>query len=320
VLLISRFYYSNDLKMKIIDFFEENGWITDKLREDTVKEIFKYNDPVYPLSWPIYQWALDNMITEEFSYNVIGNRAVQVYEWLAQNGKMSRSRVVKQLYSSGNGMLDICLKHDIDLVQDMRLLDHIITIGSEEQIRLMIGRYIGKNKYDPVRSTYEILIQRCPDLVPDEYLCNVLDTVLFHGSLKTIRYILDKGIKFPDKEYRIYVPCPNCYNGEGHSCNWRYVSANFIVNCRFENFGLEKLNDNPESLPELYNFWVAYGYFVGPCDDEELYIQYGTNETGWDDESEQRTWETPPVHQFRDKKQKATSMPNHIPTYFIPLR
>lgn len=43
-----------------------------------------------------------------------------------------------------------------------------------------------------------------------------------------LRYILSRGIIPKNNISKIYIPCPECYNGEPHDCNFRFVTTNFL--------------------------------------------------------------------------------------------
>ena len=171
-------------------------------------------------------------------------------------------------------MFDFCVKHGIPVGtlhhQNMVCL---LDVMPPERYEEVIDQY---KKADNFKPDYAHMILKRPDLVPDHCIDErVLDSVLFSGTWELMMEIINKGFRFKDKEYRIYVECELCHNGENHSCNWRCVSANFVC-LKKTGLTLDQLYQAPPK-PDGVNtyFYCWYDDFDTPANDNDLYIACG---------------------------------------------
>lgn len=320
----SMYNVRTDKLMDAIAYHEKLGWMTPEDRVDCVANAIQSH---FPRNGIDEEWA--------FSQDVDMEKVVdKVYSWYSMMPSEKSIRFLSHLlkndrkdlitkavnYKSKSGRLDylhfdFCIQHSIDLETDMRSFNATIKNLDRDRCKSLIDIYKAKGAYEPNSETYSILIIRDNEFVPDEFIDEtVLDSVLFNGSLDLIKDLLQKGFVFKDKVYLLYVPCPECYNGEMHRCNDRYVSTNFIITMRCD-YSLEEI----DKAEDIFPFWCAYGHFDGPADDSELYIKPGVNESDdWNDEADQRIYEIPPVRVDREPG-PVTKAANPIPEIFIPI-
>ena len=188
-------------------------------------------------------------------------------------------------------MFDFCVKNGVPVGklhhQDMeRMLD----VMPPERYEEVIDQF---KKTD--HPNYAHIILKRPDLVSDHYISEaVLDAVLFSGTWELMMEMLNRGFRFKDKEYRIYVACQLCHNGENHSCNWRYVSANFVC-LKKTGLTLDQLHQappKPNKVTTSFDCW--YADFNTPANDNELYTACGVD-VDWDDDTCRGSYLVPPL-------------------------
>lgn len=101
--------------------------------------------------------------------------------------------------------------------------------------------------------------------------------IISNNSVEVLRYIMKIGAKpidYIDSIYKLYIPCPNCYNGELSRCNYRNVSLEYILLSRYK----IKIKDleNIDILDKLENTEPVefdYSEFEGDADDCEIYVE-----------------------------------------------
>ena len=101
--------------------------------------------------------------------------------------------------------------------------------------------------------------------------------IISNNSVEVLRYIMKMGAKpidYIDSIYKLYIPCPHCYNGELSRCNYRNVSLEYILLSRYK----IKIKDleNSDILDKLENTESVefdYSEFEGDADDNEIYVE-----------------------------------------------
>lgn len=313
--------------IKMTQSYTENGWMTETLARDFVIAIFSYGDFVYPRTTELYQYALTvaeqhGIDLQEIASVVYQNKYTRpictgqlvLFKAMLDKG-LPILHASKQLSMCPCvGMFDFCIQNELSVVSDMQGLKAIIERLDEERAQRAIRQYREAGALEPDSKYYSKLILKCPALVDDNNIDEtVLDAVLFDGSLPLIKDLLSRGFQFIQKEYRLYVPCPECYNGESHPCNDRYVNTDFVSRVRF---GV-CTGDLTQATDED-SFWVAYGHFDGPADDAELYTAPGVEEQGWNGDTEQRIFRVPPTRVERAQG-PAQPMHNNIPCVYVQI-
>jgi hypothetical protein len=318
--LVREFTFKTDTILEIIGRYQEKGWPVD-----IAYAVFTYDDSMYPRDIELYQYALElscpvmlvKTIYEDRYSKPATNADLLLFRKLIDTGHIDLVREYGKIQLSrrpDRDMYEFCLEHGISPVGDIIPL---LAQLNPSQYEKVINQYQKAGRHpdsDSNSEFYSFLILTRPDLVPTDCINeDVLDSVLFHGSLELIHNLLDQGFSWKDKQYKIYVPCQDCYNGELHDCNWRYVSANF-VSLRRTGQPLSSLN----TATVAETFWCTYRHFDGPANDNELYIDDGHDVhhgTRY-----RRLSDCPPIKIQRPTTgQPAKEMTNHIPRYFVPL-
>lgn len=310
--------------------YQERGWLDKSSQYRFAVAVFA--DSIYPLETCLYQYVLNldidiSQLIEKIYDNGykkphLDGILLLFQKLLSNNRDLAEKYARKQLVAVPNReFYDFCITNNLSIVSNMSDLIALIPKLDGKQCREAIEEYKKVNLYLPDPKFYSVLIHICPDLVSDEVIDeDILDSILFYGSLPLIHDILARGFSFKDKNHRLYVPCPDCYNGEGHYCNWRYVSSNFVCNMRTNITGQGiPLAELQKFQGELKDFWCAYGHFNGVANNKELYTEAGVDELSWDDDKEQRIYRIPPVKVERNLTEQSTNMKNNIPCYFIRL-
>jgi hypothetical protein len=86
-----------------------------------------------------------------------------------------------------------------------------------------------------------------------------------------LQYLLSRDIIPHNNIIKLYAPCPECYNGENHSCNYRNVTTEYISLKRY-GVRLDSLKTlNKDTAP----VHISYYEFDGPANDQEVYVEPG---------------------------------------------
>lgn len=138
------------------------------------------------------------------------------------------------------------------------------------------------------------------------------DCVLMYNTRDVIDYVRSRGIIFHNHIIKLYVPCPKCHNLEGHNCNWRNISTEYISLSRY-NLKLEDINTNNDIINILNqnnkdddDFYASWYEFNGTADEKEVYVAPGIDriikldDTDSDDSDDsyghvQHEFKTPPI-------------------------
>lgn len=234
-----------------------------------------------------------------------------LFERMAQDSGQLQEYALEQLRRQPDiVMFDFCVSHGVPVGNlQSKIMLQLLNVMPPERYEEVIDQYRKSNNFKPDPEYYAQIILKRPDLVPDNCIDeSVLDAVLFSGSWERMMEMIAKGFRFKDKEYRIYVACESCHNGEYHSCNWRYVSANFV--CTYKTgLTLEQLHQappKPEKVKTYFDCWFAD--FNTPANDNELYITYGVG-ADWDYDACQSSYLIPPCKIARQNlTEKETTM------------
>lgn len=227
-----------------------------------------------------------------------------LFEWMVQNQPTEAQEHQKQLQKYALEqlrrrpdivMFNFCVSHGVPVgTLGHRDMLRLLNVMPPERYEEVIEQYKNSDNFRPDTEYYAQIILKRPDLVPDSCISeSVLDAVLFSGSWERMMEMISKGFRFKDKEYRIYVACDSCHNGENHSCNWRYVSANFVCSYKTD-LTLDQLHQSPpkpEKVSTYFDCWHAD--FNTPANDNELYIACGVGAV-WDDETGKSSYLIPP--------------------------
>jgi hypothetical protein len=103
------------------------------------------------------------------------------------------------------------------------------------------------------------------DLNDSEFIMKVIS----FNTVAVLKYLISRGAKPQDAIYIWEVPCPDCYNGEQHKCNFRNITLEYILLVRYGITLAELYNpDILDKLKDTYNF-VNYKIL------EEITMIYG---------------------------------------------
>jgi len=106
--------------------------------------------------------------------------------------------------------------------------------------------------------------------------------VISFNTAGVLKYLISRGAKPQNTIYRYEVPCPSCYNGEQHKCNFRNITLEYILLARYE----IKLADlyNSEILDKLEDaecFNMSWYDCNGNADDDEVHTEPGIDFVDW---------------------------------------
>ena len=142
------------------------------------------------------------------------------------------------------------------------------------------------------------------DLNDSEFMRKIIS----FNSVVVLKYLISRGAKPRDAIYRWDAPCPHCYNGERHKCNFRNITLEYILLARY-GIKLAELY-NPDILDKLEDAdWFDMSWYDcnGNADDDEIYTKPGIDFEDWnnfigDDNNDtynsatqQRQYRIPPV-------------------------
>lgn len=268
--MAKRFWYIDDAIIAKIQEYEQTGLLTETLVSDLMFAVFTYSDPVYRRSMYFYEYVI--ALCDK--YNV----SIQILHKLFYCGNVEgilcliREYVKRNYpiedcprYSEHHDLFDFCYEHRINMVYCTEsLVVALKNLKCRKRCQQLVNLYRDAGKLQPnsqFASTLMLIYDDFIEEYSDQIDGSFLDEILFQGSLSLIRKVLHRGHKFTDKCYRIYVPCHKCHNGENHSCNWQYVSTDYVALSRF-GVSANHLINEPSGSDIYHPFWASYDDFA----------------------------------------------------------
>jgi len=192
-----------------------------------------------------------------------------------------------------------CLKKIISIH-----LDNHLPININNQLLINIGKHycLDANKF---------ILEYCKKENQDiHYRTNksksYTDEIIQHNSLEILQYVLSLGIIPSNNVITKYVPCPECYNGESHSCNFRNITTEYILLKRYGK-RLSEINtltfETPPVSPPVS---FSYEEFDGDANSREIYVEPGIDilsaDTDYDDDRDYEYEQGQNVYKIPPKK------------------
>jgi len=146
-----------------------------------------------------------------------------------------------------------------------------IDINIGNNLLVNIGRNFGKDALGFILDYAEKHGQDINERCSNPYTAmRFTDNVIAYNTKEALLYLLERGIKFENYANRRYVPCHDCYNGESHSCNYRWITSNFMALERYQ-LTLDELElvKNIKEQPRPYH--DRYSSFEGPADEDQIF-------------------------------------------------
>jgi hypothetical protein len=149
-----------------------------------------------------------------------------------------------------------------------------------------------ENGYNPLYSmavmhdvsTIDYMLNYCDshgilyDLNDGDFIKNVIES----NSVAVLKYLISRGAKPKNAIYNEYVPCPSCYNGEQHSCNFRNITLEYILLARYEIRLADLYNPTVmDKLEDTNGFGMSWYDCNGDADDDEVYTEPGIDFMEW---------------------------------------
>lgn len=307
--------------------YQARGWLTADAAHLFAVAVFQ-TDKYKLHTIDLFDWVLNlgldyDKLLPDIYYNLCQHPstigAIALFQKLMNDDKtelVKKYAIMQMSMNPTSEFYDFCQSHNLNVILTPDKLLCMVKTLNPDQCAHAITAHKTTGVYTPTPDLYAILVHKCPHLVPDSAVdWVVLDSVLFYGSIECIHEMLGRGFKFQsDRQYRIYAPCPECYNGEIHTCNFRYITADYVCRVR-TNMPLNEL----AQANAINEFWIGYGHCDGPASNVELYTVPGQTETGWNEITEQRTYDIAPTKVVRCTTDPATAMQNNIPCLYIAI-
>jgi hypothetical protein len=175
-----------------------------------------------------------------------------------------------------------CLKKIIDIH-----LNEKLEINIDNCLLLNIGRNYNLDAIKFIIDYYDKNNQPIDDKFTDK--------IIQHNSLEILQYVLTQGIIPKNNIIKKYVPCPDCYNGEDYSCNYRNVTTEYIALKRYG----KRLNEL-DKLKEQSPVFFSYDEFDGEANNNEIYTEPGIDILEEYDDDKQIRYRIPPKKVLRE--------------------
>jgi len=341
--------YNIEKIQQLVSHYQNRGWLTSDLVRQFAVNCFSFGDFAHRRPSSFCYYVLDlcqkyHITAQELwrtlpivsHYNAAPPEGILVLMEAYLKEARQELDLVKQEISNymatymsvgcNTSLFDFCINNGIRIVSNMYALQQMITHLDLKRVHRAVDLYKEANCYVPDEEFLSVLILIDPTEITgrdkNKIGQKVFDSVLFQGSPTLIRKLMDMGLSTEQKIYELYVPCWKCHNGEQYSCNFRYVTSDYVTRSRFGYSLTELMDMEPSSLQSMTGdtFWMTDGMCLGKADSHEVYVSPGQNELQWNEDTNQRIYETPPqIERLENPITKYITAPNPIPHFFIPL-